>query len=290
MTGFFNSFAPAASARHGGRAGAQSDPSRALGRAAAGGGGRRSDPGAERVRPGFSKPDRHGRGFRQGGQGARRPAEARLRLRRGRHAHAAPPGRQRKAAPVPPRTRIAASSTASASTTAAIARVRERLVAARGAWRRGRRQRRRQQGIRPTAPPITSPASRISPISPAISPSTSPRPTRRACATCSRPARSTTSWRGDRRARRGGAATAAPPGAAEDRAGPALADLDDVVAVARGAWRGRHDRLQHHHCRARTPFAIRCRARPAGFPARRCSRCRRTCSPRLSCASRGSFR
>ena len=69
-------------------------------------------------------------------------------------------------------------------------------LAARAERRRHRRhQYRRQQGQRRPHRRLCAPDRDASRRSRATSPSTSPRPTRRACATCSRPTRSTICWR-----------------------------------------------------------------------------------------------
>ena len=62
-----------------------------------------------------------------------------------------------------------------------------------------------------------------------ISPSTSPRRTRPACATCSRQARSTTARARDRRARPRRPASRADAAPAQDRARPDAGELDDIA-------------------------------------------------------------
>ena len=140
-----------------------------------------------------SQSARHRRGLRQGRARVRGRARHGPRLRRDRHRHPAAAGRQSAPAAVPPRRR------ARADQPARLQQRRSRRGAGPAAAPppagHRRRQRRRQQGRARPQPPTTSRASAASTTWRATSPSTSPRPTRRACATCRRRPRSTICWR-----------------------------------------------------------------------------------------------
>ena len=212
----------------------------------------------------------------------------RVRLHRGRHADAAPAARQSEAAAVP-----------AAEDRAMINRfgfnngghdaARERASGA-GGRAGGRRQHRRQQGRRRPRRRLCRRDRSLSPPSPAISPSTSPRPTRPACAICSSAARSTNSLARVLDARDAMAAGPRRPVLLKIAPDVNLGDLDDVVRGRARAWRRWHDRLQHHDFRPgllarrrppreRRPFR---RAAVLAVDAHACSR--------PSCASRASFR
>ena len=172
--------------------------------AVAAGAGRRSHPRAERVRAGFSQSARHGRGFRQGRAVAgRRCCELGFGFTEVGTLTPRPQAGQSPSRACSGCMRIADVDQPLRLQQSRATKRRAKTCCAGRAWRHRRRQYRRQQGCPPTAPPIMSRESRVSPTSPVISPSIFPRPTRPACATSSRRARSTTCWRASSSPRRG---------------------------------------------------------------------------------------
>ena len=247
--------------------------------------------GGARLRAQFPQSGRRCRRLRQERAGAGRAAAARFRLRRGRHRHPAAASRQSAAAPVPARIRRgrdqpprlqqrgrgggAASGSPRAPAKAALSASISAPTA-----------------TAPTASATTRGWSRPSRRSPAISPSTSPRPTRRACATCSRPRRSTICSPRVLDARERVRPRVGPvPVLVKIAPDLTLSDLDDAVGIAR---KHRVDGMIVGNTTIARPGALRERdkaqrsGRTVGAAAVQARR--PACWRRLSCAPRARSR
>ena len=273
MMGFFDSLAPAPASFHRRRARAQDDGVRAGARCRC----RRlpaDDPfsGAKCVRPRLSQSARHGGGLRQGRPRPRRAAASGLRLHRGRHADAAPAAGQSEAAPVP------AARGSRSHQPLRLQQRRPRRRRANGCWRARRaaaivgvnigankdstdRAADYVAGIEAFADVASYFTVNISsPNTPGL------RDLQQAAALDDLLAR-VLDARDAMPPNR-----AAPAGAAEDRAGSGAGRSRRCRARRPRARRRRHDRLQHHDVAAGFLARRQRAARPAAFPARRCSR------------------
>ena len=241
------------------------------------------------IRPDVSQSGRACGRLRQECRGAGRAVPAWLRLRRGRRRHAAAAARQSASAPVPARCRSGRHQPARAEQRGCGGG----RAAARGAQGRAASSASTSAPtrIRPTAPPIMSPASTAlaphvdfltvnvsSPNTPGL------RNLQQASALDDLLSRVI-----DARER-----------AAEDAARKplllkiapdlTLSDLDDVVGVARRHAHRRHDRRQHHDQPAESARRPRRRKSRAGSRAVRCSRSRPACWRRPTCAPKARSR
>ena len=230
-------------------------------------------------------------GFDKNALGAGRAAAARLRLRRGRHRDAAPQAGN----PRPRLFRLEADEgviNRLGFNNEGAAAVLERLAARAQRGRHRRRQYRRQPRQRRPRRATMCGWSKLSRRSRAISPSTSRRPTRPACATCSRPRRSTNLLARVVDARERVRPHAGPtPVLLKIAPDLTLSDLDDVVGIAR---KHRVDGMIVGNttiCAAGRAARSRQGQRGrAGCPAARCSSFRPACWRKPSCAPRARSR
>ena len=135
-------------------------------------------------------------------------------------------------------------------------------------------------------------ASSASPPSRATSPSTSPRPTRRACATCSRPRRSTTCSRASSRRASAGAAARGRRRPCCSRSRPTSRSTSSTMWSTSRARAGIDGMIVGNTTLSRPAEpARRAIAQEAGgLSGRRCSRSRPGCWPRPMCASKACSR